>query len=149
VLQTSDSYAPTVARLALGAVMSAHGAQKVFGWFGGAGFSATLTSFTVKGGIPVPLALAAILGESLGALALFTGALSRLAAAWIAIIMAVAIATVHLKNGFFMNWGGKQPGEGFEYHVLAIALAAVVMIAGGGAASIDAWLLRKKAILRA
>jgi putative oxidoreductase len=145
LIQTSDSFAPTVARVGLGTIMFAHGAQKVFGWFGGSGFSTTLASFTVKQGIPLPFALAAILGESLGALALVTGVLSRVAAAWIAVIMVVAVAMVHLKFGFFMNWGGKHPGEGFEYHLLALALAGVVMIAGGGAASVDRWLMQRSA----
>jgi len=49
----------------------------------------------------------------------------------------VAILTVHMSNGFFMNWFGKQAGEGFEYHLLAIGLAVAVMIGGSGAASID------------
>ena len=51
--------------------------------------------------------------------------------------MVGAIATVHLANGFFMNWSGAQKGEGFEYHILAIALALVVMLRGSGAASVD------------
>ena len=48
-----------------------------------------------------------------------------------------ATATVHLANGFFMNWGGTQKGEGFEYHILALALSAVVMVKGSGAYSVD------------
>ena len=51
--------------------------------------------------------------------------------------MLVAIATVHHVNGFFMNWTGQQKGEGFEFHLLAIALAIVVLIKGSGAVSID------------
>ena len=57
--------------------------------------------------------------------------------------MTGAIITVHLKHGFFMNWAGKQAGEGFEYHLLAIALAVALMITGGGKASIDFLLTRK------
>jgi putative oxidoreductase len=51
--------------------------------------------------------------------------------------MTVAILTVHAANGFFMNWGGGQPGEGFEYHLLAIGIAIALMIAGGGKFSVD------------
>jgi putative oxidoreductase len=58
-------------------------------------------------------------------------------AAGVAAVMAGAVATVHLANGFFMNWSGTQAGEGFEYHILALALALVVVISGSGAASVD------------
>jgi putative oxidoreductase len=51
--------------------------------------------------------------------------------------MLVAIATVHFANGFFMNWSGQQKGEGFEYHLLAIALCILVMVKGAGALSLD------------
>ena len=56
-----------------------------------------------------------------------------------------AIANVHAANGFFMNWFGAQKGEGFEYHLLAIALAAVVVIGGSGKLSVDRWLTTRRA----
>jgi uncharacterized membrane protein YphA (DoxX/SURF4 family) len=76
-------------------------------------------------------------GELLGSVALLIGLLGRVAAAGIGLIMLGAIFLVHLSNGFFMNWTGQQAGEGFEYHLLALALALVVVIRGSGACSID------------
>jgi putative oxidoreductase len=57
--------------------------------------------------------------------------------------MVVAVAMVHLENGMFMNWGGKQAGEGFEFHILALGIALAVMIKGSGALSLDRLLSSK------
>lgn len=92
---------------------------------------------TTQAGLPYPIALLVILIESFGALALVIGLAGRVMAAGVAAVMAGAVATVHLGNGFFMNWTGAQKGEGFEYHILAIALAVVVILRGSGAASVD------------
>ena len=137
LIKTNSSYGPLVARLALGLVMFPHGAQKVLGWFGGHGFAGTMQFFTGMMHIPAPFALLAITAEFAGALGLIVGLLSRVAAFGVASVMVVAIATVHASNGFFMNWAGTQKGEGFEYHLLAIGLALVVMIQGAGKASLD------------
>jgi putative oxidoreductase len=77
------------------------------------------------------------LAEFLGGLALIVGLLSRVAALGVAIEMAVAVFLVHFPNGFFMNWFGTQQGEGFEYHLLAISMAAVIVYRGAGALSLD------------
>jgi putative oxidoreductase len=140
--KTDDSLAPTIARVALGAVMFPHGAQKLLGWFGGYGFSATVGFFKTVLHVPAPIAVLVILAESIGALMLILGVASRFAAASIALVMAAAVAMAHAHVGFFMNWAGTQQGEGFEYHILAIALALVVVVAGGGKASIDRKLAR-------
>jgi putative oxidoreductase len=137
LLTTTNSSLPLIARLALGVVMFPHGAQKVLGWFGGYGFSGTMNFFTGQMHVPAVFAFLAIMAEFLGSLGLIFGFLSRIAAFGIAANMFVAIAMVHGANGFFMNWFGNQKGEGFEYHLLAIALALIVMIAGSGAASVD------------
>ncbi len=136
-IRTTADTTPLVARVALGAVMFPHGAQKALGWFGGYGLSGTMGFFTGQMGIPAPFAAAAIAAEFLGAIGLVTGTLSRVAAFGIACVMAVAVLTVHLKAGFFMNWSGAQAGEGFEYHLLAIGLALIVMLKGGGKYSVD------------
>jgi putative oxidoreductase len=134
---TDDSFAPLIARLTLGLVMFPHGAQKVLGWFGGYGFSATMNFFTGQLHIPALFAFLAIAAEFAGSIALITGFFSRVAAFGIAVIMVVAAVMVHAANGFFMNWAGNQKGEGFEYHLLAIGLALVVIISGAGKWSID------------
>ena len=124
-------------RIVLGLVIVPHGAQKLLGWFGGYGFSGTMEFFTGTMHLPAPLAFLIILGESLGAIALVLGAGTRLAAFGIAAIMLGAIFTTHLGFGLFMNWFGAQKGEGFEYHLLALALALPLAIRGGGLFSID------------
>jgi len=137
LLHTSDDHALAFLRLVLGVVFFAHGAQKVLGWFGGHGFNATMSSFTGKMGIPAIFAVLAIMAEFLGGIGLILGLLARVAAFGVAINMAVAIAMVHINHGFFMNWTGTQGGEGFEYHLLAIAMAIYVTVHGAGAWSVD------------
>ncbi len=146
LLKTKDSIAPTLARLTLGIVFFPHGAQKALGWFGGYGFSGTLNFFTQQMHIPAVFAALAILAEFLGSLGLITGFLSRIAAFGIAVNMLVAIALVHGANGFFMNWYGNQKGEGFEYHLLAVGLALIVMIYGAGKASVDKLITDRKPV---
>jgi len=133
---TRTDYGALVARLALGAVMFPHGAQKLLGWFGGYGYRGTMDFFASQG-IPTLFGLLAIIAEFFGAIGLIVGFLGRLAAFGIGCVMAVAIGMVHAPVGFFMNWAGSQKGEGFEYHILAIGLALVVIIKGSGALSID------------
>src|SRR3974390_1033049 len=118
---TDDNTATAILRLVLGVVIFAHGAQKVLGWFGGFGFSGTMGFFTNTMHIPAPFAFLAIAAEFFGGLGLIIGFLTRIAAFGIAVNMLVAIAMVHAQNGFFMNWAGNQKGEGFEYHLLALA----------------------------
>ena len=143
LLNTTNQSGPLIARVTLGAIMFPHGAQKALGWFGGHGFSGTMNFFTGTLHIPALFAFLAIAAEFAGALGLIVGAFSRVAAFGIASVMAVAIFTAHGANGFFMNWTGTQQGEGFEYHLLAIGLALIVIIQGGGKASVDALLKRK------
>ncbi len=140
LFRTNGSFAPAIARLALGIVMFPHGAQKVLGWFGGYGFTATMTVFTHRMHIPAPFAFLAIAAEFAGSIGLILGGLSRVAAFGIATNMVVAILTVHGRNGFFMNWSGTQKGEGYEYHLLAIGLALIVMLYGAGKLSLDGWI---------
>src|SRR4029077_5922213 len=122
LLAAYHSWGLTGARLALGVVMFAHGAQKMLGWFGGDGFAGTMGFFTSQG-IPAPFAFLAIAAEFFGSMGLIVGFLGRVCALGIFCNMLVAIVAVHASNGFFMNWFGKQAGEGFEYHLLAIGLA--------------------------
>jgi len=137
LLATSNDWTLTLLRLVMGVIFFAHGAQKTFGWFGGYGFSGTMGFFTQMMHIPAPFAFLAICAEFLGGLGLIMGALGRIAAFGIACNMAVAVLMVHHNFGLFMNWSGQQKGEGFEYHLLAIAIAVVLMARGSGAFSVD------------
>jgi putative oxidoreductase len=142
ILATDDSIATTIFRLVLGVVFFAHGAQKMLGWFGGFGFSATMAMFTGMMHMPAPLAFLAIAAEFCGGLGLILGFLARIAAFGIGMNMLVAIVTVHSAFGLFMNWTGAQKGEGFEYHLLVLAMVAFLMLRGAGAFSIDRALTR-------
>jgi putative oxidoreductase len=137
LINTTNDPAITVLRLFFGVVFFVHGAQKTLGWFGGYGFSGTMGFFTQQAHIPAALAFLAICAEFLGGIGLLLGLLGRVAAFGIACNMVVAIAMVHRHFGFFANWYGTQKGEGYEYHLLAIAIALAIMIKGSGAFSVD------------
>jgi putative oxidoreductase len=142
VVNTDHDVLLTVLRLVLGIVFFAHGAQKLLGWFGGAGFNGTMDVFTHQMGIPAPLAVVAIAAEFFGGLGLIVGLLGRVAAFGIIANMMVAVVMVHSHFGLFMNWFGNQQGEGIEYHLLAIALGLTVAVNGSGALSCDRLLTR-------
>ncbi len=141
LVATSDSLAPLFLRLALGVMILPHGLQKTFGWFGGYGFQGTMGYLTNTFGAPWIFALLAILAESVGGVMLILGLGTRLAALGVGGVMLVA-ATQHWPHGFFMNWFGAQKGEGLEFFILALGIAAALIVQGGGKASVDARLAR-------
>lgn len=132
------SYSALYARLALGIVMFPHGAQKLFGWFGGHGFSATMGFFTGTLHLPWIIGLLVILIEFFGSLALILGFFTRAAALGMFGNFIGIILSVHIHNGFFMNWASaaNRP-EGFEYHLLVLGLCLVSLFAGGGKCAMD------------
>jgi putative oxidoreductase len=136
LMSTSNDVSLTILRVVLGVVFFAHGAQLMLGWFGGNGFHATMGFFTHTG-MPAAVAFLVICAQFFGALGLLVGLLTRIAALGIAGVMTGAIFIVHLPNGFFMNWMGTQKGEGFEFHLLALAMAAALLLRGAGAFSLD------------
>lgn len=129
-----------IARAFLGIVIAGHGAQKLLGWFGGFGFEGTIGFFTGTIGLPYVFALLIILAESLGMIALIFGFATRLLSAALIPIMLGAIITTHGQFGFFMNWFSAQAGEGYEFHLLVIALSSVIALNGAGAYSVDAYI---------
>jgi putative oxidoreductase len=135
--KTDDSWSSLILRVTLGAVMFAHGAQKLLGWYGGNGFNGTMGFFTDVMHLPWLVAFLVIIGESFGSLGLIAGFLTRFIGASFILIMLGAIGLVHWPQGFFMNWLGKQAGEGFEYHMLVIAMSTALLITGGGRWSVD------------
>lgn len=137
LFQTDETWSGLILRVMLGLVMLPHGAQKLLGWFGGFGLTGTMGFFTEQMHVPAAIAFLVIMGESFGALGLITGFLTRFSAFGVFCIMLGAIFMVHLPNGFFMNWFGKQAGEGFEYHLLVIGMSIALMIAGAGKWSVD------------
>jgi len=145
LLRTSPTPLPTLARVALGLILFPHGAQHVLGWFGGYGFQGTLGWMTGTLGFPAPLAVLALATELVAPFALVLGLGGRVAALGVIGLM-LGAASTHLANGFFMNWFGTLPAgsEGFEYHLLVIALAGIVVLGGSGAWSLDLRLGREQ-----
>ena len=141
---TKDDISMTILRIILGLVIFPHGAQKLLGWFGGHGFTRTIHHFTENMDIPYIFALLAILAESFGALGLIVGLGTRIAALGVGATIGVAALMGHVQHGFFMNWFGKQAGEGFEYHLLVVGMALALTISGGGKWSLDRLLAKKQ-----
>jgi putative oxidoreductase len=136
--RSAVDWALLVARVFVGVVFMAHGAQKLFGAFGGPGLSAIVQMMG-------PLGYLVAVGEFFGGLGVALGFLSRFSAASIILIMLGAIGMVHAKFGFFMNWAGSQAGEGFEYHLLAIGVLLPIVILGPGRFAIGRFLSLAKA----
>jgi len=135
-LRTDNSPAQLFIRLALGVVMFPHGAQKVLGWFGGPGITKTLQAFEGMGFSDWSVYV--LMGvESLGAVLLVFGFLTRLWAVGIGASITICMFLSHVQHGFFMNWFGQQKGEGFEYHILVIGMCVALLVMGGGALSVD------------
>jgi putative oxidoreductase len=137
LFRTHPSWAPIFARLALGIIFIAHGAQKVLGVWGGPGWSGSI-QFLGQMGIPPALAIIAMLTELLGGIAIILGLLTRLAALGLTINMLVAAYMVHLPNGFFINFAcSPDRGHGVEFNLALIGLSLALFIWGGGNLSID------------
>jgi putative oxidoreductase len=132
--KTSENWAMLPIRLALGAIMFAHGAQKVFGLWGGPGFNQWINRDAPFPEMrPAWLWLgAAAVSEFLGGALVIIGLYTRVGAFLIACVMLTAILGVHWRSGFFINAGG------FEYALALLGMAAALMVHGGGSASIDA-----------
>ena len=142
LLRTRDDRVIAFLRIVLAIVVFPHGAQKMLGWFGGFGPSGTLGFLTTQMHIPAPIAMLVFVGEFFAPIALFFGLLGRLSALAIAIDFLVVTFKAHIQNGFFMNWGGQQKGEGVEMFILLIAMAIALVIRGSGAWSIDRLLVK-------
>ncbi|WP_022961037.1 DoxX family protein [Halopseudomonas pelagia] len=132
ITQTNGSFATLALRIPVGIIFMAHGAQKLFGWFGGYGLEGTgqwMASIDLAPGYL--MALGAGGAEFLGGLALLLGLLVRPAAAVLAVTMLVAIVTVHLANGLFMS------NNGYEFALALLAISVSLLISGAGRLSLD------------
>jgi putative oxidoreductase len=149
LVHTHSDYSLLIARLVLGFLFLVHGDQLLLGGFGGYGLKGSMQFFTQQLGIPEFFAFLAICAQFFGGLMLIMGLVGRAAAGAIICVMVVAVAKVHWQFGLFMNWFGAQKGEGFEYHLLAVAVAMVIALKGSGALSIDRLLVRRDRNARA
>lgn len=143
LIQTDRDGASLLVRLVLGIVMFPHGAQHALGWFGGYGFAGTYGWMTATLGIPGFFAALAIITEIVAPLMIVAGVATRAAGFGIFMLLLVAAKT-HWENGFFMNWFGSMPAgvEGFEYHILGMTLALVLVFKGSGRYSVDRLLVK-------
>lgn len=137
ILKTESNWGALIARLTLGVVLFAHGAQKMLGWFGGYGFKSTVEAFMTEMGLPWFVAFAVIIIEFYGSIFLILGLGSRIWSLAVAGLFMGIIFTTQLEYGFYMNWYGNQAGEGFEFSLLVIGIAVVVLINGGGKYAVD------------
>ncbi len=140
-----DNLTALISRLAIAITIFPHGAQKLLGWYGGAGFEGAMKFMTETQKLPWIFGFSFIVIECLGPVLMLVGYFTRLAAAVLFIAFLGVMYTDSLHNGFFMNWGrvgGK--GEGLEYFVLLYGLLLISIIAGGGIASMDAIIQKKR-----
>ena len=145
ITERSDR-AALIARLTLGLVVFPHGAQKLFGWFGGNGFANTMNAFTTHMNLPWLIAFLVIVIESIGALCIIAGFATRFWAIAMFINFLGIILTAHIKYGFFMNWNMLPDAhEGYEFHLLIIGLCIILIVVGGGKWSLDAAMHRHSA----
>jgi putative oxidoreductase len=147
IVKTKEGFDLTILRIALGAVMFPHGAQKMLGWFGGGGWTGTMHFFTETVHMSYFTGALTILIEFFGSIMLITGTFTRVAALGILGLFIGIIFNIALPNGFFMNWGGDQHGEGFEYHLLVLGMSLALIIGGAGKLSVDSLISKKQTIV--
>ncbi|EMO52226.1 DoxX family protein [Leptospira noguchii] len=136
---TKESFFPLLLRLGLSICIFPHGAQKLLGWFGGAGYETSMDYLVNTAQFPTALSTLAIVSEFFGSIGILLGFCTRLSAFGITCTLAVAGWT-HKEIGFFMNWFGNQNGEGFEYHILSVSMGLSLLLFGGGSWSLDSWI---------
>lgn len=134
----ASNYAALLLRITIACVILPHGLQKTLGLFGGPGFQGMMEIFEQNMHLPAVIAFLVILGESVGALSILLGFLTRFCAASLFIIIGYAAVMVHGPNGFFMS------NNGFEFHMLFLGSSLALIAMGGGAWSVDAMLMPRK-----
>lgn len=140
LLNTEAGWGALVLRVPVGLILAAHGAQKLFGWFGGYGLEATGQWMDSIGLVPgVVMAFLAGAAEFFGGLALALGLLTRPAALVNAIAMTVAVFWVHLSNGLFAS------NNGYEYALTLLAASLALLFSGGGKLSVDRLIVTARA----
>lgn len=137
IFKPADSASALPLRLAAGVIFTAHGAQKLFGWFGGYGLEGT-GQFMASMGLEPGLLMALLTGgaEFFGGLALLLGLAVRPASMLLAITMLVAIVTVHLPNGLFLT------NSGYEFALALLGISIALLIQGAGRWSLDKLIVR-------
>lgn len=144
ITETVDDFTLFVMRVILSVVIFPHGAQKLIGWFEGKGLTMTIELWEQWWNMPVIVTISVVLIEFFGMIFLMLGLFSRIMAGLIFAVMLGAIYMVHGQYGFFMNWYSEMNrGEGFEYHLLVLAIAFMIIIKGAGKWSLDQFIQKK------
>lgn len=145
LLTNKKNWVGLYARLAIAIAIFPHGAQKLLGWFGGAGFQGTMYYMTTIAGVSSILGFLVIVVEFFGTILLALGLFTRYATLAILINFIGVIIVDISGNGFFMNWAKIEgKGEGYEYFILLFGLIIITLVTGGGKLSLDAFLFNKK-----
>lgn len=138
ILESKTGFDTLPLRVGAGVIFAAHGAQKLFGWFGGYGLEGTAGWMDSIGlGPGILMATLAGSAEFFGGLALIAGAAVRPVAIALAVTMLVAIFSVHISNGLFMS------NNGFEFGLALLVVMVALVIRGAGSASLDGWVARQ------
>jgi putative oxidoreductase len=138
ILSSNAGFSALMLRVPVGIIFAAHGAQKLFAWFGGSGLEGTggwMDSIGLSPGIV--MAFLAGAAEFFGGIALVLGLLTRPAALSLVITMVVAIFAVHFQNGLFMS------NNGYEFGLALLAASVSLLLSGGGKASVDNLLAKR------
>jgi putative oxidoreductase len=128
----ANDVALLILRLTAAIVLWPHGAQKALGLFGGPGLAGAVAGMSGHLGLPAAVVYLVVAVEFIGPILLVLGVITRIAALGMAIDMACAAILVHAPNGFFMNFSGKQAGEGVEYFILLVGIGLALAVAGPG-----------------
>lgn len=137
ILTTNAGWGALALRVPVGIIFAAHGAQKLFGWFGGYGLEGTAGWMDSIGLSPgMVMAFLAGAAEFFGGIALVLGLLTRPAAFALSIAMLVAIFAVHFQNGLFMS------NNGYEFGLALLAASVSLLFSGAGKASVDSMLAK-------
>jgi putative oxidoreductase len=137
ILSTNAGWGALALRVPVGIIFAAHGAQKLFGWFGGYGLEGTAGWMDSIGLSPgMVMAFLAGAAEFFGGIALVLGLLTRPAAFALSIAMLVAIFAVHFQNGLFMS------NNGYEFGLALLAASVSLLFSGAGKASVDSMLAK-------
>jgi putative oxidoreductase len=141
LFETDNNYATLILRVVLGAIVFAHGYPKL-----GSGFAPFMAFMTDTLHMPAVLGWLTVLFETLGCALLVVGVATRINAALLFALFVGIIASVHWSEGFFMNWFGQleKGREGYEYHLLILAVCAALVVQGGGALSVDRLIISRK-----
>ncbi len=143
LLQTTENWGATALRIGLGLILFTHGAGAMLGWFGGYGFKATAQFLQHNFSLPWVVAAFVICVQFFGSIMLMTGMGTRIAALGV-LGMFIGMAINHIDHGLHMNWSGQKAGEGYEYHLLVMAMCLALVYFGGGSLSLDRIFLKGK-----